>query len=146
LGAVSGVGPIFLLRDTGQESLLTARYALAKFKVEIAEKKFSIGGSEFPAGSWILPAQDGLADTVRKTARDAGLWFLGTGAEPGVPSMSTGAADWSVGAVGGYGFDRMDSPHSGREESAVRLFAGRRYSRGGLRDKVDVILLRACRP
>src|SRR5256886_11216525 len=38
LGAVSGVGPIFLLRDTGQESLLTARYALAKFKIGIAAK------------------------------------------------------------------------------------------------------------
>jgi hypothetical protein len=35
-GAVAGSGPGFLLRDTGQEGLLAARYQLAKFEVKIA--------------------------------------------------------------------------------------------------------------
>ena len=64
-GAVAGSGPVFLLRDTGQEGLLAARYQLAKFEVKIAEREFSSGGQKFPAGSWILTTQDGLADAVR---------------------------------------------------------------------------------
>src|ERR1700726_953242 len=36
-GNVSGGGPVFLLKDTGQESLFAARYRLASFDVEIAE-------------------------------------------------------------------------------------------------------------
>ena len=57
-GHVAGNGPILLLlKDTGQEELLAARYRLAKFTIEIAERSFTAGGTEFPAGSWILPAQ-----------------------------------------------------------------------------------------
>src|SRR5262249_28538603 len=43
-GQVAGDGPAFLLEDTGQESLLAARFRLAGFKVEIAEKAFALGG------------------------------------------------------------------------------------------------------
>ncbi len=44
----SGAGPVFLLKDTGQEELLAARYRLADFKIEIAEHAFSAGGVDFP--------------------------------------------------------------------------------------------------
>ena len=141
LGAVSGAGPIFLLRDTGQESLLAARYELAKFKIEIAEKKFSIGGSEFPAGSWIFPAQDGLADALRKTARDAGLSFASAGAEPSVPRHEVKTprlgvwVPWadtdSIGWIR-YILDQRKVPYVYLRDEDVRA--------GGLRDKVDVIL------
>jgi len=141
LGAVSGVGPIFLLRDTGQESLLAARYALAKFKIEIAEKKFSISGSEFPAGSWILPAQDGLADALRKAASDAGLSFVSAGAEPSVPKHEAKAprlgvwVPWadtdSIGWIR-YILDQRKVPYVYLRDEDIRA--------GGLRDKVDVIL------
>src|ERR1700756_938256 len=47
-GNVSGDGPVFLLRDTGQESLIAARYRLARFDVEISERPFQMGGVEFP--------------------------------------------------------------------------------------------------
>src|SRR5580704_2448386 len=39
-GSVSGSGPVFVLRDSGQEGFLEARYALARFKVAIAEQPF----------------------------------------------------------------------------------------------------------
>src|SRR6266446_1139538 len=64
-GNVVGAGPVFLMKDTGQEELLAARYRLAGFNIEIAEHAFQAGGIDFSAGSWILPAQNGLIDAVR---------------------------------------------------------------------------------
>ncbi|HEY4492905.1 MAG TPA: M14 family zinc carboxypeptidase, partial [Acidobacteriota bacterium] len=74
-GRVTGNGPHFVLRDTGQEGLLAARYRLSKFKVSIAEKSFRAGNIEHPAGSWILEQQSGLADTLREIARELALDF-----------------------------------------------------------------------
>src|SRR6266436_5122635 len=41
-GQVSGSGPVYLLKDTGQEGLLEARYQLARFRISIAERAFSV--------------------------------------------------------------------------------------------------------
>ena len=41
-GAVTGSGKVYLLKDTGQESLLEARYRLAGFAVSIAERPFAL--------------------------------------------------------------------------------------------------------
>src|SRR5579864_7894942 len=64
-GQVSGAGPVYLLKDTGQESLLAARYRLAGFDLQIAERDFEQGGTKFPAGSWILSAQPGLREAIQ---------------------------------------------------------------------------------
>jgi len=74
-GKVSGLGPIFLLKDTGQEALFAARYRLSGFEIEIAEKSFRVGDSDFPAGSWILRSQDSLPPALRSTATELGLDF-----------------------------------------------------------------------
>ena len=74
-GQVSGSGPVYLLKDTGQEGLFEARYGLAKFKVEIAEHAFNAGGADYPAGSWVLPAQPGLSEALHKLAGDLALDF-----------------------------------------------------------------------
>ena len=55
-GKVQGKGPVYLLRDRGQESLLAARFRLAAFTVDIAEEAFSQGRIDYPAGSWIVSA------------------------------------------------------------------------------------------
>ena len=47
-GNVSGSGPIFILQDTGQEGLFAARYRLAQFEIEIAEKSFRLGDTRLP--------------------------------------------------------------------------------------------------
>ena len=60
-GTLTEGGRAYLLKDTGQESLLETRYRLAGFAISIAERAFSAGGVEYPAGSWILPEQRGLA-------------------------------------------------------------------------------------
>jgi hypothetical protein len=140
-GTVTGAGPVFLLRDTGQESLLAARYALAKFKIEIAEKSFSVGGTEFPAGSWILPAQDGAAEAVKKIATEAGLSFASANAEPNVAKHEAPAArigvwvPWadtdSIGWIR-YILDQRAVPYVYLRDEDIRA--------GKLREKVDVIL------
>jgi len=65
-GKVSGTGPVFLLKDSGQESLLAARYRLSNFNLEIAERSFNANGVEYPSGSWMIPSQLGLADSLHQ--------------------------------------------------------------------------------
>ena len=54
-GSMTSAGPVFLLKDTGQESLLAVRYRLAKFDLQIAEREFESNGEKFPEGSWVFP-------------------------------------------------------------------------------------------
>lgn len=83
-GRVRGSGPVFLIADTGQEGLLAARARLADFRVDIAEKPFSVGRREYPAGSWILPAQEGLATALRDVAEELALEFDSARSAPDV--------------------------------------------------------------
>ncbi|MGB7297518.1 MAG: M14 family zinc carboxypeptidase [Candidatus Aminicenantales bacterium] len=74
-GKVSGTGPVFLLKDTGQEAFLAARVRLGDSKIEIAEKAFKVGDNEYPPGSWLMPPQDGLASQLESVAAELGLDF-----------------------------------------------------------------------
>lgn len=75
VGRVNGEGPIFLIKDSGQEALFAARFRLEKFNVEIAEEPFQVAGSGYPVGSWILRAQDGLGPAVREVVSELALDF-----------------------------------------------------------------------
>ncbi len=140
-GNVGGSGPVFLLKDTGQEELLAARYALAGFDIEIAEHSFDAGGSQFPAGSWILRDQNGLGDAIRKIAADVGLDFTSAAAVPDVPRHAAKAArigvwvPWadtdSIGWLR-YTLDQRKIPYTYLRDEDIRA--------GGLRDRVDVLL------
>jgi len=140
-GAVAGAGPVFLVKDTGQEGLLAARYQLAKFGIEIAEHEFSASGNNFPAGSWILPGQDGLEKAVWKTASDLGLDFVSVTTVPDVPRHKALAAriglwvPWadtdSIGWVR-YSLDQRNVPYTYLRDEDIRA--------GGLRDRIDVLL------
>ncbi|MGA7992498.1 MAG: M14 family zinc carboxypeptidase [Thermoanaerobaculia bacterium] len=83
-GRVSGRGPVFLLKDTGQEALLAARIRLAKYRVDAAEAAFSSGGTGFPAGSWIVTGEAGLAAALDGAAAELGLDFVSV---PSVPDV-----------------------------------------------------------
>jgi hypothetical protein len=85
VGHVTGAGPVCLLKDTGQESFLAARYRLASFDIQIAERDFDQSGTKFPAGSWILPAQSGLSDAILSTAAELGIDFTQVSTSPDVP-------------------------------------------------------------
>jgi hypothetical protein len=140
-GAVNGPGPVFVLRDTGQEGLLEARYRLARFKVDIAERPFVLGDVTYPAGSWIFPAQPALREALRDVAERMGLEFASTSA---VPAVARHAADaprlglwvpWadtdSIGWVR-YSLDQRHIPYTYLRDEDVRA--------GNLHKKIDVLL------
>lgn len=83
-GRVTGDGSVFLLNDTGQESLLAARQRMANFKVDISEKAFKVGTVEYRPGSWVLPAQKDLRAAVERLAEELGLDFVAVASTPEV--------------------------------------------------------------
>ncbi|HVG39949.1 MAG TPA: M14 family zinc carboxypeptidase [Pyrinomonadaceae bacterium] len=85
VGRVAGRGPVYLLKDTGQESLLALRHRLASFKVEIAEKSFTVNGENYPAGSWVITGQDNVRDALEKVAAELAIDFESANAAPDVP-------------------------------------------------------------
>jgi hypothetical protein len=140
-GAVTGSGGVLLLKDTGQEGLLEARYRMAGFTVRIAERAFEVGAAQYPAGSWIVPAQDGLAAAVRAIANNLGLDFTSVPAAPDVPAHNAAAArigvwvPWadtdSIGWIR-YVLDQRHVPYTYLRDEDIRA--------GGLGDKFDVLL------
>jgi hypothetical protein len=140
-GHVTGSGPVFLLRDTGQEALLEARFALARFRVDIAAQAFDVGGTVFPAGSWIVPNQAGLGPMLTATASRLGLEVVSTDA---VPTVARHAAPvprlglwvpWadtdSIGWVR-YSLDQRHIPYVYVRDEDIRA--------GNLGKKFDVLL------
>ena len=131
------------MRDTGQEELLAARYRLSSFNIEIAERSFKAAGIDFPAGSWILPAQNGLVDAIRTTANDLGLDFTSAAVAPGVPRHAAKAprigvwVPWadtdSIGWLR-YSLDQRKIPYTYLRDEDIRA--------GAFRNRVDVLLLR----
>jgi hypothetical protein len=87
-GGVTGAGPVFLLRDTGQVAILAARARLKGFTVEAAEAPFTSGGVSYPAGSWVIPAQAGLTAALETLAGPLGLRFESAPAAPDVKRHS----------------------------------------------------------
>jgi hypothetical protein len=140
-GTAAGAGPVFLLKESGQEGLLEARYALRRFHVAVAEHAFNAAGTDYPAGSWILAAQPGLAGAVQDAARKLGLDFVSTQAVPEVPRhevpvprlgvwvpwADTDTAGWTR-----YTLDQRHIPYVYVRDEDIRA--------GKLRDKYDVLL------
>jgi hypothetical protein len=111
-GEVRGAGPIFLLKDTGQEALLALRNRLAAFRVEIVEKAFKSGDKDYPAGSWSWPwisKARPRSRTCRGTSPRCRAWPSGT---PGpTPRRSAGSVTCSTGK-------RSSTPTSATRTSA----------------------------
>jgi hypothetical protein len=141
-GSVQGSGPTYLIEDTGQEALLAARVRLARFAVEVAEKPFTSGGKSYPAGSWVLADQSGLADTLAKAAAELGLEV---GSAPSGPSVPRHPLDLPRLAVlqtwndtQSAGWVRMIFDDEG---VGYTLVMDEDVRRGSLRDRFDVILM-----
>ena len=140
-GRVAGSGPVFLLKDTGQEALLAARFRLARFQVAIAEKPFKAGGTDYPAGSWILSPQDGLASALSSVANELGLSFESAASAPAVashPSPIPRIAVWHLWSdTEGTGwirlaFDRAKIPYDYIRDEEIRA--------GKLKERYDILL------
>jgi len=140
-GRVSGQGAVFLIKDTGQEALLAARARLASYHVSIAEKAFTVADVEYPAGSWIVPAQEGVAAVLSDVARDLALDVDAASAVPDVPRHDgalprfavwhTWADTQDVGWVR-LTLDRQQIPYAYVRDDDIRA--------GGLKQRFDVIL------
>jgi len=140
-GNVSGAGPVYVLKDTGQEGLLEARYRLARFKVSIAEQPFRLDGTEYPPGSWIFTAQPGLAAALRDTASALGLDFASTASIPPVPRHEAPVprlglwvpwADTDTIGWARYSLDQRHIPYAYVRDEDIRA--------GRLKQKYDVLL------
>ena len=141
VGAVAGSGPVFLLRDTGQESLFALRYRLAPYRVEIAEQPFRAGRGEYPAGSWIVPPQAGVTSALQTVAAELGLEFDSLSVAPDVPRHAAPPpriglwVPWadtdSIGWIR-YAFDQRHVPYTYLRDEDIRS--------GAFRDQIDVLL------
>lgn len=140
-GSVKGDGPVYLLRDQGQEALLVARLGLRGFEVQAARQAFSAGGRDYPAGSWVIAPQAGLKAALEGVASRLALDFDSAAAEPDVPRhrldlprlavLQTWADTQSAGWVR-MRFDEQAVPYTLIMDEDVR--------RGGLRARFDLIL------
>lgn len=140
-GKISGSGAAYLLKDTGQEGLLEARYRLATFALEIAEQTFSFDGVDYAAGSWILPAQPGLVEVLKDVSEQLGLNFEAAKTLPHaahhsakvprigvwVPWADTDSIGWVR-----YSLDQRKVTYVYLRDEDIRA--------GKLRDKIDVLL------
>jgi hypothetical protein len=82
-GRVAGKGRVLLLRDTGQDALLAARFRLAQATVEVAEQAFSHDDTEYPPGSWIISGDLDMED-VGRLAADLSLDLVSVATVPEV--------------------------------------------------------------
>ncbi len=140
-GHVTGDGPAYLLRDTGQEGLFEARYRLNRFQLAVAETPFTSGGVDYPAGSWLLPPQAGLGAALHEIAAALGLEFAGVASLPQVarhsappprlglwvPWADTDTIGWAR-----YALDQRHIPYTYVRDEDVRG--------GNLKRKFDVLL------
>jgi hypothetical protein len=140
-GAVRGTGGAFLLADRGQEALLAARARLGAFRVEVAQDAFVVAGRSYPRGSWVLAAQDGLAEGLSSVASELALDFEGVAAPPAaprhdaplpkiglfIPWADTDGMGWLR-----HTLDRQRVPYVYLRDEDLRA--------GRLREKVDVIV------
>jgi hypothetical protein len=140
-GRVEGAGPVYLVKDAGQEALLAARVRLAKFAVEIAEKPFKAGDRDYPAGSWVIPAAAGLGPVLEQAAVELDLDVRSAAA---APDVARHAADWPRLAVlqqwedtQAPGWVRMIFDD---QKIPYTLIMDDEVKKGGLRARFDVIL------
>ena len=140
-GKITGDGTAFVLKDTGQEGVLEARYRLAKFRIEIAEQPFKVGDTDYPAGSWLLPAQSGLNAALQDLTSRVALNFDSITSTPDVARHAAKAprlgvwVPWadtdSIGWLR-HTLDERNVPYSYVRDEDIRA--------GNLSAKYDVLL------
>jgi hypothetical protein len=140
-GQLSSDAGVYLVRDSGQEALLAARVRLAGFKVDAAEKAFSAGGRDYPAGSWVVSGQAGLRSVLENVAADLAI---DVDAAPSAPDVTRHPLDlprlallqaWNDTQSAGWVrmiFDDEKIPYTLIMDEDVR--------KGGLRGRFDLIL------
>jgi hypothetical protein len=144
LTADAGSAALLVAAD-GANAGATLRYRLRSLQVRATERAWKNGETEWPAGTFVIPAsQNGasVADEVRRAIEPLGLVAVGVATTPAVPThevdlprlamYSTWGNTQEVGWVR-HAFDQFEVP--------FELIYKERVRRGGLRADYDVILL-----
>ncbi len=140
-GQVASDAAFYLVRDSGQEALLAARVRLAGFKVEAAEKAFTSGGKDYPAGSWVITAQPGLRSAIENVAAELAIDVDTASAAPDVkrhfadlPRLAV-LQTWSDTQSAGWVRMILDD-----QKIPYTLIMDEDVRKGGLRERFDLIL------
>ncbi len=120
--------------------MVTLRYALKDVEIHIAEKPFTVAGTTFAAGTFLVPASAG--STLKPLAKNLGLDVVGLAASPQVAThpaalprlaiFSTWDGTQDVGWVR-YTFDQYKVPYD--------LIFKERVLQGDLAKDYDLILI-----
>jgi hypothetical protein len=139
--AAPAAGAVYLLADTGQEAFLAARVRLAKFKVEVAEARFTAAGKDYAAGSWVIADAPGLKPALDSLATELALAFDPVAAAPDVkrhpadlPRLAVLQA-WNDTQSTGWVRMIFDD-----EKIPYTLIMDEDVKRGGLKSRFDVIV------
>ncbi len=138
-GGIEGTGPVLVVEDTADTSLVSFRFKNAAVRMLAAEADFELAGHKFRAGSVIVPAAD--RGRLEPMLKDLGLsaWAVAT-----APQVKTHDLDvprigyvhnWSRTQDEGWWRAALDSygvPYT--------YFADQRLREGNLRAKYDVII------
>ena len=139
-GAVSGLGPVYLINHNTDNTLATLRFKLANAKVSVAEEPFEAEGHKFSAGSFAIT---GIRhDAIAKLAQELGLTVTAAAEAPPVPMHEMRVPrialvhTWQNTQNEGWyrvAFDKLQIPFTYISDHTVR-------DTPKLRDKFDVVL------
>jgi hypothetical protein len=130
---------VFLLRDSGQVSLLAARLALGRYQVDAAEAAFTAGGAVYPAGSWVVQAPRFQVEPV---AQRLGLTFVAAATLPDAPRHVVHLPrlgvlhGWTDAEPSGWLREALDG-----ERLPYSLVSDGEVRRGGLGERFDLLIL-----
>jgi hypothetical protein len=141
-GKVNGSGSVGLaVAHYGSNSMIALRYRLKNLPMKIAEKRFTVDGTDFPAGSFVILAPADLA-AARAAVEEFGLTASALSAPPAVAMHDADVpriamySSWigtqEIGWVR-YTFDKFGIPYD--------LIFKERVKKGNLRADYDVIVM-----
>ena len=144
-GRVTGpAGGAIAIAHFGSARMITLRYRLKGLKVTAAERSFAAGGTDFPAGSYIVDVEGDAraASRVKAAVEDLGLEAASLPGSPGVPAHDVDLPRLAVYSIWGntkevgwvrFAFDTY--------EVAYDLIFKEQAKAGGLRARYDVIVI-----
>jgi len=138
-GSITGSGPVVLVDNTTDNTLVTFRFTHAGIKMAAAEQPFEAAGHKFPAGSFVIANADRAA--LEPSIKELGLTAYAVASAPTVPTHDLDVPrvgyihTWTSTQDEGWvrmAFDKFKVPYTYFGDNLVR--------QGNLRSKYDVIV------
>src|SRR6185436_10164482 len=138
-GSITGSGPVVLVDNTTDNTLVTFRFTHAGVKMAAAEQPFEAAGHKFPAGSFVIAKADRAA--LEPSIKELGLTAYAVASAPTVPTHDLDVPrigyihTWTSTQDEGWvrmAFDKFKVPYTYFGDNLAR--------QGNLRSKYDVIV------